>query len=77
MHVDCVNGDQQYCVSMETILVVSLPQRGDSAVILATVGHKAGALYMLVSAGADLNLQNEVRSVTVDTTSCIIPGCPY
>ena len=60
-----------------TVLVVSLPQRGDSAVIMATVGHWSDALRELVVAGADLNLQNEVRSVTVDITSCIIPGCPY
>ena len=44
------------------------PQDGDSAVILATVGHHSGALKELVSAGADLNLQNQVRyTVTVDT----------
>ena len=44
------------------------PQKGDSAVILATVEHKSGALRELVRAGADLNLQNEVRyTVTVDT----------
>ena len=47
--------------------VDSLPQSGDSAVILATVRHKSDALRELVGAGADLNLQNEVRSVTVDT----------
>ena len=45
--------------------------------IMATVEHQSDALRELVEAGADLNLQNEVRSVTVDTTSCIIPGCPY
>ena len=59
-----------------TVLVVSLPQRGDSAVIMATVGHQSDVLRLLVEAGADLNLQNEVRSGTVDTTSCIIPVCP-
>ena len=36
-------------------------QEGDSAVIQATVRHESGALQELVSAGADLNLQNEVR----------------
>ena len=41
--------------------------------IMATVEHQSGALRELVGAGADLNLQNEVRSVTVDTTSCSIP----
>ena len=50
------------------------PQNGDTAVIQATVGHEAGALQELVSAGADLNLQNQVRyTVTVDTAPRIIP----
>ena len=36
--------------------------------ISATVQHRSGALRELVRAGADLNLQNEVRyTVTVDT----------
>ena len=35
--------------------------------ILATVGYRSGALCELVGAGADLNLQNEVRSITMDT----------
>ena len=36
--------------------------------ILATVRQESGALRELVRAGADLNLQNEVRyTVTVDT----------
>ena len=44
------------------------PQDGDSAVIKATVRHASGALRELVRAGADLNLQNEVRyTVTADT----------
>ena len=35
--------------------------------IQATVEHQSGALRELVSAGADLNLQNQVRyTVTVD-----------
>ena len=35
--------------------------------ILATVKHHSGLLKELVSAGADLNLQNQVRyTVTVD-----------
>ena len=38
--------------------------------IMATVGHWSDALRQLVVAGADLNLQNEVRSVTVDIASC-------
>ena len=36
-------------------------QRGDSAVIMATVGHESDVLRVLVDAGSDLNLQNEVR----------------
>ena len=35
--------------------------------ILATVKDQSDVLHELVGAGADLNLQNEVRSVTVDT----------
>ena len=43
-------------------------QNGDSAVIQATIRHEPGALQELVSAGANLNLQNQVRyTVTVDT----------
>ena len=43
-------------------------QEGDSAVIMATVVHKSGALQELLRAGANLNLQNEVRyTVTLDT----------
>ena len=39
-----------------------------SAVILATVHHRSGALSELVRSGANLNLQNQVRyTVTVDT----------
>ena len=50
--------------------------------ITATVYHRSGALQELVRAGADLNLQNEVRdSVAVDTAAiaapCIIPCCLY
>ena len=43
-------------------------QKGDSAVIKATVRHGSGALQVLVTAGADLNLKNQVRYiVTMDT----------
>ena len=43
-------------------------QRGDSAVIRATVEHRPDLLRVLVGAGSDLNLQNEVRyTVTVAT----------
>ena len=50
--------------------------------IIAIVMHQSGALQELVRAGADLNLQNEVRdSVAVDTAAiaapCIIPCCLY
>ena len=39
--------------------------------IRATVGRESGALRELVRAGADLNLQNEVRyTVTADTALC-------
>ena len=43
-------------------------QRGDSAVIQATVEHQSVTLLELVRSGADLNLQNQVRyTVAVDT----------
>ena len=50
--------------------------------ITATVECEPGVLLELVRAGADLNLQNEVRgSVALDTTAiaapCIIPCCLY
>ena len=54
------------------------PQRGDSAVIIATVGHKSDVLRVLVDAGSDLNVQNEVRyTVTVASAAGVIPSCPY
>ena len=53
-------------------------QRGDSAVIKATMEHESATLRVLVEAGADVNLLNEVRyTVTVDTAPHIIPSCPY
>ena len=37
--------------------------------IMATVEHQSGVLHQLVAAGADLNLQNQVRyTVTMDTS---------
>ena len=37
--------------------------------IRATIHHRSGPLQLLVDAGADLNLYNEVRyEVTMDTT---------
>ena len=51
------------------------PQRGDSAVIMATVQHRSD---VLVDAGSDLNVQNEVRyTVTVASAAGVIPSCPY
>ena len=41
--------------------MLSSSQRGDSAVILATVGYRSETLEALVEAGSDLNLFNEVR----------------
>ena len=49
-------------------------QNGDSAVIRATVWHRSGALQLLVDAGADLNLQNEVScKVTMDCCTMYHP----
>ena len=66
-----------YVTFVHQVLDYSLlsQQKGDSAVIQATVEHQSGALQVLVSAGADLNLQNQVRyTVTVDcNVPCIIP----
>ena len=54
------------------------PQRGDSAVIKATVGHRSDVLRVLVDAGSDLNVQNEVRyTFTVASAAGVIPSCPY
>ena len=54
------------------------PQSGDSAVIGATVEHESDVLRVLVDAGSDLNVQNEVRyTVTVASAAGVIPSCPY
>ena len=54
------------------------PQRGDSAVIMATVRHESDVLRVLVDAGSDLNVQNEVRyTVTVASAAGVIPSCLY
>ena len=54
------------------------PQRGDSAVIMATVEYMADVLRVLVDAGSDLNVQNEVRhTVTVASAAGVILSCPY
>ena len=46
--------------------------------IRATVGHESDILRVLVDAGSDLNVQNEVRyTVTVASAAGVIPSCPY
>ena len=46
--------------------------------IRATVEHDTNVLRVLVDAGSDLNLQNEVRyTVTVASAAGVIPNCPY
>ena len=56
----CTLVSERLCVHVH-VPVVSTPQDGDSAVIQATLRHRSDALRELVSAGADLNLQNQVR----------------
>ena len=44
----------------------------------ATVGHWSDILRVLVDAGSDLNVQNEVRyTFTVASAAGVIPSCPY
>ena len=44
----------------------------------ATVGHWSDILRVLVDAGSDLNVQNEVRhTVTVASAAGVIPSCLY
>ena len=45
-------------------------QDGDTAVILATVHSKPNALQELVRAGADLNVQNNVRYLLYTAVIC-------
>ena len=46
--------------------------------ITATVRHMVDVLRVLVDAGSDLNVQNEVRyTVTVASAAGVIPSCPY
>ena len=46
--------------------------------IMATVRYKSDVLRVLVDAGSDLNVQNEVRyTVTVASAAGVIPSCPY
>ena len=46
--------------------------------IMATVEHRSDVLRVLVDAGSDLNVQNEVRyTVTVASAAGVIPSCPY
>ena len=64
----CVHWKSQERVATVLTVLLLTTQNGDSAVIQATVRHKTGTLSELVSAGADLNFQNQVRyTVTVDT----------
>ena len=43
---------------------------------MATVEHRADVLRVLVDAGSDLNVQNEVRyTVTVTSAAGVIPSC--
>ena len=63
---------------MNCMCVVITTQRGDSATIIATVSYRSEILKVLVEAGSDLNLFNEVRyTVTVDTAPHIIHRYPY
>ena len=58
---------------MNCMCVVITTQRGDSAAIIATVRYHSEVVKVLVEAGSDLNLFNEVRyTVTVDTAPHII-----
>ena len=43
--------------------------------IMATVGRRSDVLRVLVDAGSDLNVQNEVRYTV--TVAGLIPSYPY
>ena len=66
------------CGTNHYIILSLHTQRGDSATIIATVNYRPETLKVLVEAGSDLNLFNEVRyTVTVDTAPHIIHRYPY
>ena len=52
------------------VLFLVPTQDGDTAVILATVYYKPVALQELVRAGADLNVQNNVRYLLYTAVIC-------
>ena len=68
----------QECPDRGGVILSLHTQRGDSATIIATVKYRSETLKVLVEAGPDLNLFNEVRyTVTVDTAPHIIHRYPY
>lgn len=64
-----------HCCNSLTVCVIS--QKGDSVVIIATAKRRSGALRRLVTAGADLNLQNEVRELlhVYICIQCLLDHC--
>ena len=68
-------------ISVNYKVVISFPlspQNGDSAAIMATINQRSNVLRVLVDAGSDLNVQNEVRyTVTVASATGVIPSCQY
>ena len=66
------------CMTFCSISFPLPPQKGDSAVIEATVRHLSDVLRVLVDAGSDLNVQSEVRyTVTVASAAGVSPSFPY
>ena len=62
---------QDRVATLLTMVSLLHPQVGDSAVIQATVRHRSYALRELVSAEADLNLQNQVSTQLLWTLHAI------
>lgn len=52
-------------------------QKGDSAVVIATVKLASSALCKLVTGGADLNLQNDVCICMYMTEHAVTVTAPY
>ena len=50
-----------HCISMNLHSKITSTQRGDSAVIKATLEYRSDIVQELVDGGADLDLQNEVH----------------